>query len=289
MEPAQCSHGRAPRQGRLAAPASARRAEGALQTVTLNGIPSVYRVDGRADAPTLVLIGSLGNNLSMWIEQSLALSRSHRVVRYDIRGHGLSGVPTAPTTIEQLGDDLLGLLDHLGIPRAHLCGLALGGLIVQWVAIAHPERVDRLVLANTAARIGSAESWAARIDAVRAGGMPSVCSHVLEQFFAERFRARNPEVVAAFGAQLEATHPAGYMAACAALRDADLRPHVPSIQAPALVITGAHNRVTPSEQSVELHKAIAGSKLTMFPDAGHLANVEQPEAFAAELLRFLCR
>ena len=258
-----------------------------MKTVIVDGVPLAYRVDGPADAPPLVLVNSLGTNLRMWERQVATLGERLRVVRYDIRGHGCSGVSEPPITLARLGGDLLALIDHLDIARAHICGVSLGGLIALWCAIHHPERVARAVFANTAARIGSVESWSARIELVRQGGMAAVREMALARFFSPTFRAHHPEVADAFGAMLEATDPAGYIAACTALRDADLRPLVPTVRVPSLILAGALDESTPPSQSEELHAAIPGSTLVVLPEASHLSNVEQPEAFNAQLLRFL--
>jgi 3-oxoadipate enol-lactonase len=245
-----------------------------------------YRVDGAHDAPTLVFINSLGTELRMWDRQVAALTARFRIVRYDTRGHGRSGVPGAPATIERLGHDLLALLDHLHIERTHICGVSLGGLTALWFAAHHPERVERAVFANTAARIGSAESWSARIATVQAHGMHAVRDTVIARFLSAPFRARHPDVAHTMGDMLEATDPAGYVAACAALRDADLRARVPTIGVPSLIVAGALDEATPPSQSEELHIAVKESELAML-SAGHLSNIEQPTAFNAHLLRFL--
>jgi 3-oxoadipate enol-lactonase len=223
----------------------------------------------------------------MWDEQAAALGRSFRVVRYDTRGHGRSGPPAGPASLEQLGRDLLALLDHQGIARAHLCGLSLGGLTAQWLAIHHPERVGRLILANTAARIGTAEGWAARIAAVSAGGMAAVSEAVIGRFFSPAFRAAAPVAVARYAAMLEATDPAGYRACCAALRDADLRPTVDRITAPTLIIAGGLDAATTPAQADELHAAIPASRLVQIAGAAHLSNVEAPDRFSRAVAGFL--
>ena len=258
-----------------------------MKSVIVDGVQLAYHVDGREDEPPLVLVNSLGTDLRMWERQVATLGERLRVVRYDIRGHGHSGISDAPVTIERLGNDLLKLLDHLRIARAHICGVSLGGLIALWCAIHHPERVARAVFANTAARIGSVASWSARIELVRQGGMAAVREMALARFFSATFRARHPEVADTFAAMLEATDPAGYIAACTALRDADLRPLVASIRVPALILAGALDESTPPSQSEELHAAIGGSTLVVLPAGSHLSNVEQPAAFNTHLLRFL--
>lgn len=255
--------------------------------LTVDSLPLAYRVDGPAAAPALVFSNSLGTDWRMWDAQAAALIGRFRVVRYDTRGHGQSGVPAAPATIMRLGQDLLALLDHLQIERAHVCGLSLGGLTALWLAARHPERLQRLVLADTAARIGSTAGWEARIAAVRAGGMEAVRDAVVARFLSAAFRARRPDVTQAVSAMLTGTDPVGYMAACAALRDADLRAAVPTIRVPALIMAGALDAATPPAQAKALHSDLAGSELIIFPDAAHLANIEQPEAFTAALLTFL--
>jgi len=255
--------------------------------LTVDGLRLTYRVDGVADAPVLVFVNSLGTDWRMWDPQAAALEDRFRIVRYDTRGHGQSGVPAEPATIDQLGRDLLALLDHLGIERAHVCGLSLGGLTALWLAARHPERVARLVLADTAGRIGSTAGWEARIAAVRAGGMVAVRDTVVARFLSAAFRSRHPDITQAIGATLTRTDPVGYMAACAALRDANLWTLVPTIRSPALVIAGALDETTPPAQAAALHAALAESELVILPNAAHLANIEQPEAFNAALLAFL--
>lgn len=252
-----------------------------------DGLRLAYRLDGVADAPALVLSNSLGTDMRMWDPQIAALSPHFHIVRYDTRGHGQSEIPTGPATIERLGLDLLAVLDHLAIARAHLCGLSLGGMTVLWLAARHHERVDHAVLANTAGRIGSLESWQARIDAVQAGGMAAVRETVVARFLSAEFRARRPDVTAWVADMLTATDPRGYIAACAALREADLHPIVPAIHVPALIIAGALDESTPPQQAAGLHAALAGSALVVLPGTAHLSNIEQPAAFNAYLPAFL--
>lgn len=251
-----------------------------------DGVRLAYQVDGSADAPALVFSNSLGTDLRMWDDQVVALRPHFRIIRYDTRGHGQSDVPHGPYTIERLGHDLLALLAHLHIERTHMCGVSLGGLTALWLAAHHPKRVERAVFANTAARIGSVERWNARIEAVRDGGMTAIRAVVLARFLSPSFRAAHPEATQRIGTMLLATNPDGYVAACTALRHADLRVLVPTISIPALIVAGALDEATPPLQSEALHTAIRGSELVVLP-AGHLSNVEQPQAFNAHLLRFL--
>jgi 3-oxoadipate enol-lactonase len=252
-----------------------------------NGVRIAYRIDGPEDAPVLVMVNSLGTDVRMWDVQVALLSRSLRIVRYDCRGHGASDVPDGPYTIERFGLDLLALLDRLQIKRAHLCGLSLGGVVALWFSARYPERVISAVFANTAARIGSEETWNARIDAVRTGGMAAVRDTVLERFLSEGFRQQHPETTRQIGEMIEATDPHGYIGACIALRDADLRGMVSTIRVPSLIVAGDLDESTPESQARELHAAIAGSQLVVLREVAHLSNVERPEEFSRYVLTFL--
>ena len=259
-----------------------------MHTLTLADTQIAYYLDGPADGPPIVLINSLGANWRMWDAQTALLSQTRRVIRYDARGHGGSASgAAAELTLDRLGQDLIALLDHLAIPRADLCGLSLGGITALWLAIHQPQRVRRAIFANTAARIGSVETWQTRIEQVRQGGMAAVRDAALGRFFSPAFRAAQPAVAAVFSATLTACDPQGYIACCAALRDADLRPEIAAIRCPALVIGAALDQSTPPAQAEELHHAIAGSQLMIFPETAHLSNVEQLEAFNAHLHNFL--
>ncbi len=255
-----------------------------MTSLIVDGVRLAYRLDGDEHSPAIVFVNSLGCDLRMWNPQVAALSGSFRVLRYDVRGHGQSGMSDKPITLERLGLDLLALLDELSIGRINICGLSLGGMIALWLAIRHPERIERAVFANTAARIGTADGWNARIGAVESGGMAAVREAVVARFLSEAFRARNPETAQWVGDMLEATNPEGYIAACVALRDADLRPLIDRIQVPSLVLAAALDESTPPAQAEELHNTIRGSELIIFPNVAHLSNVEQPDAFNACLL-----
>jgi len=246
----------------------------------IDGLEIAYRVDGSDSADALVLVNSLGTDLRLWDPQMESLARHYRVIRYDCRGHGDSDVPPGPATIDRLGADLLALLDQLHVERAHICGLSLGGLTALWVAAHHPERVDRAVFANTGARLGTSESWDDRMRAVRAGGMAAIRDTVVARFLGTRFRAAHPDVASRIGDMVEATSASGYLAACAALRDADLRDVVANIRAPSLIVAGELDESAPVRLSEELHAAIAGSELVVLAGAAHLTNVERAEEFA---------
>ena len=246
-----------------------------------------YRVDGPPDAPVLVLSHALGLSIAMWDPQVVPLSRAFQVVRYDHRGHGGSPVPAGRYRIEDLGHDLLRLLDRLELQRVAFCGLSLGGMVGLWLAANAPERVDRLVVCSTAARMPRPDEYAGRAKLVRAQGMDAVADRVIGRWFTPAFLTRRPDVVAGIKALLLATPPEGYAATCEALAAMDLRSDLPRITAPTLVIAAAEDQATPPEQSQEIARGIRGAELVVIPDAAHIANVEQPEAVTNQILDHL--
>ena len=245
-----------------------------------------YRMDGTRGKPVLVLSSSLGTDLAMWDPQIDALRTHFCIVRYDTRGHGQSGVPQGPYSVEQLGGDVVALLDHVQADKASFCGLSMGGLTGMWLGIHAPSRIDRLVLANTSAYIGPADLWNQRIDKVNAGGMAAISDAVLARWFTPGFMAREPQTLSRMKAMMERQPPAGYASCCAAVRDADLRDAVSRIAAPTLVITGAHDVATPPAQGAWVAQQIAGAKLVDLP-ASHLSNLEARDGFDAALAAFL--
>lgn len=245
-----------------------------------------YELAGPAGAPVVVLSHSLGSDLSMWDPQRPALEASLRVLRYDLRGHGQSTVRPGPCTIADHGGDVVHLLEALGLERVHFCGLSIGGLIGMWLGAHAPERITKLVLSNTAPRIGTQETWNARIEKVRSEGMAAVAPAVVERWFTPEFREQKPEVVAGARRTLEATSPEGYAASCAAVRDADARSELGAIRAPTLVIAGSRDPATPAADGRALAGSIPGAAFVELP-ASHLSNLEASASFNAELVRFL--
>jgi 3-oxoadipate enol-lactonase len=226
----------------------------------------------------LLLINSLGADLSMWEPQMPALAGRFRVIRYDARGHGRSPVPRGRYALADLGRDALALLDQLGVSRAHVCGLSLGGMTAMWIAARAGHRVDRLVLFCTSARLGPPRAWAQRSAAVRAGGTAAVADAVVERWVTPGFAAAHPDVVARLRAMIAATPAAGYAGACAAIEEMDLRAELPAIGAPTLVIAGADDPATPPEHGAAIAAAIPGARLEVLPGAAHLASFEQAAA-----------
>jgi len=250
------------------------------------GFPVRYEWSGPQGADVVVLSHSLGTDLSMWDPQMPALQARFRVLRYDTRGHGGSGVTEGPYTLAMLGADVLGLLDGLGVSRAHFCGLSMGGQIGMWLGANAPDRISRLVLCNTGARIGTVESWNARIEAVAKGGMDAVAAAVVERWLTADFRARDPNAAARAHAFLIGTSPRGYAGCAAALRDADLRDGLGGIRAPTLVIAGAKDPATPPADGRFIADKVPGARYVEL-DAAHLSNIEATQAFTAALLGFL--
>ena len=257
-----------------------------MPIVDVDGCGIHCRFDGPAAASVLVLSHSIGTSLSMWDPQIEALAREFRVLRYDSRGHGRSAVTPGPYTIDRLAQDVVGLLDRLRIARAHFCGLSMGGMVGQWLGVHAPERLHKLALCNTAARIGTPEMWNARIEAVRKGGMASISAAVLERWFTPAFIASEPETVAATREVLEATSPDGYVACCAAIRDMDQREAISALRVPTLVIAGAYDGATPPADGRLLAERIRSARYVEL-EASHLSNIEAAPRFTAALLEFL--
>jgi 3-oxoadipate enol-lactonase len=246
-----------------------------------------YELSGEQD-PVLLFSNSLGTDFSMWDPQVADLQRHFRILRYDTRGHGQSSVTPGDYTLEQLGCDVLGLLDSLHLDRVHFCGLSMGGVIGIWLGIRAPSRLHRLVLSNTAARIGTNEMWNSRIATVQKDGMKLVAAAVVERWFTPGFRASSGDIVARAQRMLENSPPEGYAGCCAALRDMDQRDRVAEIKCPTLVIYGRSDPVTPASDAHFLTEQIRGAAEVELA-AAHLSNLEQADGFTAAVSDFLSR
>lgn len=257
-----------------------------MPTMLHDGVTINYSIEGPANAPVLLMSNSLGTSLEMWDPQARALSDEFRVLRYDTRGHGRSSAPPGPYSIAQLGEDMRNLLDHLDIERAHVCGLSMGGITAMWFAIQYPERIDRLVLSNTAAWIGPASNWTERAAAVERNGVASIAAAVVARWLTPAYAAAHPDHVASLEAMLGAMPAAGYAANCLAVRDSDLRTAIGGIRAPTLVISGSADVPTPPVDGRFLASRIVGAGYAEL-DAAHLSNQELPEQFSNLLRAFL--
>jgi 3-oxoadipate enol-lactonase len=245
-----------------------------------------YTMEGDESKPVLVLSNSLGTSMDMWRPQLERFAKHFRVLRYDTRGHGRSEVVPGPYTIAQLGDDVIALLDHLNIERAHFCGLSMGGIIGMWLGVHYPNRLDRLILSNTAAYIGPPENWTNRVQAVQKSGLASIASAVVARWLTPEFAASHPAIAAELLTMLNLTPAAGYTAACTAVRDADLRNDVKHIAAPTLIISGTFDVPTPPSDGRYLQKEIPGAHYVELA-AAHLSNQEQVTPFTNAVLTFL--
>ena len=237
-----------------------------------------HQVIGPPDGRPVVLSGSLGSNLHMWDGQVAALRRTHRVVRYDHRGHGNSPVPSGPYTLADLGGDVVALLDRLAIKRANFVGLSLGGMVGLWLAAHDPDRVDRLVLMCTSAHMPPAKGWRDRADAVRQQGMNAVTEAVVGRWLTPAFAVKHPDLVDQLRRMVVTTPSEGYAACCDALAAMDLRADLPRVRAPTLIVVGADDRATPIDHGQQIAQRVPHARLVVVRDAAHLANVQQPEA-----------
>jgi 3-oxoadipate enol-lactonase len=252
----------------------------------VNGCRIHYEFAGRANAPALVLSNSLGANFLMWDAQVHDLQRNFRVFRYDTRGHGQSEVTPGPYTFEQLARDVLALADSVNIDKFSFCGLSMGGVTGIWLALHAAKRLHKLALCSTGAKIGTADAWNARIEAVRKGGTKSIAAATMERWFTARFREHEPQTIERIQQTLANTNTEGYIACCEALRDADFREQVASISVPTLVISATHDPAAPPPDGKFLAKQIAGARYVEL-DAAHLANIEQQKQFTQEVSQFL--
>ncbi len=250
-----------------------------------------YDLGGPAGAPVVLLANSLGATAQMWDAQVGALRAGYRVLRYDMRGHGLteSGPQDGRrgTTIAQLTQDAAALLDALAVTRVRWVGLSIGGLVGQRFAATYPQRVDALVLCATASRIGTSDGWNERIALVERDGLAPVVEPAMVRWFSPRTRREQPDLVRGFATMLGRTPPLGYAAGCKAVRDADLRADLGRIACPTLVVAGADDPLTTPADAAALGAGIAGARTLVLQDAAHILCAERPDAFNPALLAFL--
>jgi 3-oxoadipate enol-lactonase len=252
-----------------------------------NGIDINYEIEG--DGPVVTFSHSLACNLGMWDEQVRALKGRYRVLRFDTRGHGQTSAPSGAYTLEQLGDDLKGLLDGLGIPATHFVGLSMGGMIGQVFALRHPAMVQSLVLCDTTSRYPAAAApiWEERIKAVGAKGMEPMVAPTLERWFTAPFRARRRDLMDRVGAMIGSTPAPGYIGCCHAIPKINVTERLRDVRCPALVIVGEEDPGTPVDMARDIHAALPAAELAILSRASHLSNLEQPEEFNRVLGGFL--
>lgn len=247
---------------------------------------SVYvRIEGQKGAPPLVLLHSLGTSLEVWDEQAAVLARSFRVIRPDLRGHGLTGATAGDYPMAMLAEDVASLLDALKITQAHIGGISIGGMIAQAFAAAHPDRAASLILCDTALAIPTAESWQERIATVRTQGIAAIADAVLSRWVTPEFQD-SPEA-RGLRAMLLRTTVDGYAGCAAAIRDTDLSQSTARLRIPALVLAGDQDQSTPVAAARALRAAIPGAGLIVIEDAAHIPTAEKPAEVTDAILQFL--
>jgi len=254
--------------------------------IDADGCPINVEVTGRESAPVLMLSNSLGTNLHMWDDQISEWSRHYRVVRYDRRGHGKSGVPKGPYSMERFGRDVLAILDALKIVKVNWCGLSMGGMVGQWLGANAPDRIEKLILSNTNFNYADKSPWNDRIKFVQEKGLAALVDPNMERWFTKGFRERAPQAITTMKENFLATNPVGYIASCEAIRDMDFTASNSRITAPTLVIVGKQDPATPPSAGEAIVKQIKGAKLAAI-DAAHIANIEQPKIYTDTVQNFL--
>ena len=241
-----------------------------------------YQTFGDASQPAIIFSNSLGTQFNMWQPQINFFEKKFYVICYDTRGHGASSAPQGPYSIEQLGTDVVHLLDHLNIEKASFCGISMGGLTGQWLAIHHPERFNHVIVCNTAAKIGQEQAWNDRAQLVREQGLKPIAETAASRWFTEPFIRSNTAIVESLSNDLGAGSPEGYASCCEALAKADLRADLKTITVPMLIIAGQQDPVTTVADAQYLVNQIPNSQLIEI-NASHISNIECPENFSHAL------
>ncbi len=259
--------------------------------VKANGIDVNYTLDGPASAPVVTLSHSLATDLSMWDPQMSALTARYRVLRYDTRGHGGTEAPAGAYTLEQLADDARALLKMLGITKTHWCGLSMGGMIGQTVALKTPELFSSLILCDTSSRVPAEARplWADRIKTAETQGMEPLVEPTIGRWFTAPFVQQRKETLDGVRAMIRRTPVRGYVGCCHAISQLDLTDKLDAIKLPTLIVVGEEDQGTPAAASRAINERVKGSQLEILKSASHLSNIEQPEAFTNAVTSFLSR
>jgi 3-oxoadipate enol-lactonase len=256
------------------------------EITTGDGVLIHYEVEGREDGPPLLFSNSLGTDLHLWDTQATeAAGLGFRVIRYDQRGHGASGAPQGAYKLERLAQDVLDLLEALGISRTAFCGLSMGGMTGIWLAMHHPRRFTRLALCNTAVWMPPRDFWETRIRDVTEGGMQAIVDGVVERWFTKAFRDSHSDEVARIRNIILTIDPGGYAGCCAAIRDMDLRDRLGSSRP----LPGRNRRARsrhPPERGQYIVERIPGAQKIVL-EAAHLSNIEAAAEFNRTVLGFL--
>ena len=258
-----------------------------MQVDLIDGLHIHYRRRGHSGAPLVVFANSLGTDLRIWNGVLARLGGRIQSICYDKRGHGLSDAPPAPYTLDNHIDDLAGLLDHLRVERAIVCGVSVGGMIALGLAARRPEMVRGLILCDTAHKIGSDDMWNQRIDQIRRSGIESIADSIIERWFSESFRRAVPEAVAGWRNMLVRTPVEGYLGTCAALRDADLTAAAKNLKVPVRCLGGSEDGATPPDLVKSMSALIDGSRFELVAGAGHLPCIEAADQMASVIRMFI--
>ncbi|OFE42911.1 3-oxoadipate enol-lactonase [Acinetobacter towneri] len=257
-----------------------------MPTFTSNDAQINYQTFGDAAKPALIFSNSLGTNFKMWQAQIDFFQQDFFVICYDTRGHGASSAPQGPYSIDQLGQDLVNLLDHLNVEKAAFCGISMGGLTGQWLAIHRPERFNQVVVCNTAAKIGQEQAWNDRAALVREQGLQPIASTAASRWFTEPFIQSNATVVNNLQNDLAAGSAEGYASCCEALAKADVREQLKDISVPVLVVAGQQDPITTVADAQFMVERIANSQLFEI-NASHISNVELSNEFNQAVKQFI--
>ncbi|MCC7487486.1 MAG: 3-oxoadipate enol-lactonase [Burkholderiales bacterium] len=254
-----------------------------------NGVELNYEIEG--SGPWLTMSHSLACDLHMWDPQMAGLTGGFRVLRFDTRGHGASSAPKGDYTLEDLADDVKGLLDGLGIRQTHWAGLSMGGMIGQAFALRYPGVFQSMVLADTTSRLppDAGKMWVDRVRIAREQGMGGLVDATLARWFTGPYRDSRKDVMERIANGIRATPVEGFAGCCHAISKVDYLDRLKEIKVPALVIVGEHDLGTPPEAARAIQQNLPGSELAVIASAAHLSNVEQAEAFNKVLTGFLDR
>ena len=257
------------------------------EKIKVGELDVAYRLEGAAGRPVVMMSNSLMSNMSMWNLTMPALKDRFRILRYDTRGHGSTGVTPGPYSIEQLADDAVGLMDALDIREAHIMGLSMGGMIAQQIGARYPNRALSLLLCNTASEMPPRSLWEERLLIARTQGITALADSTIRRWFTASFIERSPQIIEKIREMILATPLEGYLGCAAAIRDMAQTTLLLKIKAPTLVVTGRQDPATTVEQSMVLNRMIDTSRMGVIENAAHLSNIEQPEIFNREICSFL--
>ena len=258
-----------------------------MATAAIKGAMINYQWDGGEGKPVLLLSNSLSTDLRMWEGQIPAFTEHFRVLRYDNRGHGGSSSPGGEYTMDEIAGDAVALMDEVGVERAHVCGVSMGGMVAMWLGINVPHRVDKLVMSNTSSDVSPPDPWQARIEAIQAGGMEAIVEAGVERFLSEEYRVGGGEAIDLMRSMLRGCDADGYCGCVAAVRDMSLTSGLSGIDKDVLVIAGELDPATPVSHSEVMMDHLPNAEMAVIPGVAHLSNAEKPDVFNDLVLKHL--